>query len=39
MLAIHRSIKLSLALLAFAIGTAIVIVGMVCIGISYWVSE
>lgn len=39
MLAIHLALKLSLALAVFALGSAIVLIGIVCIGLSYWVSE
>jgi hypothetical protein len=39
MLAVHRTVKLSLALMVFAIGMVVIFVGMVFIGLSYWVSE
>jgi hypothetical protein len=39
MLAVHRAVKLSLALMVFAIGMGVVVIGMLFIGLSYWVSE
>lgn len=39
MRAIHRRIKLTLAFSAFAIGTAIILVGMIVVGLSYWIGE
>jgi hypothetical protein len=39
MLAVHRAVKLSLALMVFAIGMGVVVIGMIFIGLSYWVSE
>ena len=36
---IHRWVKLALALFTFAIGTAVVIIGMLFIGLSYWMGE
>jgi hypothetical protein len=39
MLAVHRAVKLSLALMVFAVGMGVVVIGMIFIGLSYWVSE